>query len=490
MQVEVLAEFRSTLPADDTHPYRRGAWRPQTVERRAWDLPVKGSIPPDLNGVYLRNTENPLHPPIAAYHPFDGDAMIHSVSFADSEALYHNRFVRTAGLMAETEAQESLWAGLAESPKLARRADGWGARGRMKDSSSTDVAVHRGTALSSFYQCGDLYRLDPVTLETLGTENWGGRFPAEGVSAHAKVDEASGELLFFNYSTSEPYMRYGVVSPAGELVHYIDVPLPGPRLTHDMAFTANYAILNDCPLFWDPAALAAGAYAPRFYRDLPTRFAVVGRRGDTSEIRWFEAEPTFVLHWVNAYEDGDEVVLDGFFQHNPSPVAEPGATPSDVMFRYLDLHSLHPEMRRWRFDLRTGATTEEPLSDRVMEFPAINGRHGGQQHRYSYNALPVQGWFGFSGLVKHDVDTGREHVFELPEGVYGSEVAMAPRDGSTAEDDGYLITLVSDLNNDTSACLILDAADPAAGPVAEVGLPERICSGTHACWTPAAALGR
>ena len=138
------------------------------------------------------------------------------------------------------------------------------------------------------------------------------------------MDEATGELLFFNYGKQAPYMHYGVVSPAGELVHYVDVPLPGPRLPHDMAFTERYAILNDCPLFWDPAALAKGVHANRFFPELPTRFAIVPRRGATEQIRWFEAAPTFVLHWINAYEDGDEVVLDGFFQHDPAPTLPGG----------------------------------------------------------------------------------------------------------------------------------------------------------------------
>ncbi len=62
------------------------------------------------------------------------------------------------------------------------------------------MIVHGGVALASFYQCGELYRLDPRTLDDLGTTTWGGRFPAEGVSAHPKVDEHTGELLFFNYS--------------------------------------------------------------------------------------------------------------------------------------------------------------------------------------------------------------------------------------------------------------------------------------------------
>jgi carotenoid cleavage dioxygenase-like enzyme len=47
-------------------------------------------------------------------------------------------------------------------------------------------------------------------------------------------------------------MHYGVVGADDRLSHYVEVPLPGPRLPHDMAFTENYAILNDCPMFWDP----------------------------------------------------------------------------------------------------------------------------------------------------------------------------------------------------------------------------------------------
>jgi carotenoid cleavage dioxygenase len=489
MQIEVLHQYESRLPPDDDHPYRTGAWRPQTTERRAWDLDVEGSIPDDLNGVYIRNTENPLHPAMSFYHPFDGDGMLHSISFAAGEAVYHNRFVRTAGLEAEVDAGEALWAGFIESPDDARREDGWGARGRMKDASSTDVVVHRGEALSSFWQCGDLYRLDPVTLETLGPEDWGGSFPAEGVSAHTKVDEGTGELLFFNYGTESPYMHYGEISADGELAHYVDVPLPGPRLPHDMAFTERFAILNDCPLFWEPRELEAGVYRPRWHPDLPTRFGIVPRRGTDAEIRWFEAEPTFVLHWINAYEDGDEIVLDGFFQHDPAPRPRPTDSFEDAVFRSLDLYALKAEARRWRFDLTTGQTKEEPLSDRVMEFGMINGRHGGRPYRYAYNALPCEGWFGFRGLVKHDLHTGREEVVELPDGVYASETVMAPRDGATAEDDGYLLTYVSDVNADASACLVFDAADPTAGPLARVALPERISSGTHATWAPADALG-
>ncbi|EUA86431.1 retinal pigment epithelial membrane family protein [Mycobacterium ulcerans str. Harvey] len=249
MDVEIVGKYLSTLPEDDDHPYRTGPWRPQPTEWNADDLTVvEGEIPHDLDGVYLRNTENPLHPAFKTYHPFDGDGMLHVVGFRDGKAFYRNRFIQTDGFRAENEAGEPLWPGLAEPIQLAKRDQGWGARTLMKDASSTDVIVYRGIALTSFYQCGDLYRVDPSSATTLGKETWSGHFPFDwGVSAHPKVDGKTGELLFFNYSKQEPYMRYGVVDQDNELAHYVDIPLPGPRLPHDMAFTENYAILNDFP---------------------------------------------------------------------------------------------------------------------------------------------------------------------------------------------------------------------------------------------------
>lgn len=488
MEIEVLGRALTTLPPDDDHPYRTGAWRPQTVERKADDLDVEGELPADLDGVYLRNTENPVHPALDIYHPFDGDAMVHAVGFRDGKAFYRNRFVRTDGFLAEQEAKRPLWAGLAEDPAASPTQTGWGARGRLKDASSTDVVLHNGVALTSFYQCGDLYRLNPTTLETLGKATWHGRFPSDvGVSAHPKFDERTGELLFFNYGTEAPYMHFGVVDAQDNLVHYIDVPLPGPRLPHDMVFTENYAILNDLPLFWAPEALAAGKYAARFYPDIPSRLAVIPRRGQTSDIRWFEADPTYVLHWNNAYEDGDEIVVEGYFQKDPEPPAG-GGTIYQRMFRFLDNDLMGPRLHRWRLNLTTGLTKEEPLTSTTSEFGMINQTHAGKRHRYSYSATSLPGWFLFDGLVKHDSLTGAEERFRFDEGVFGSETAMAPRVGSQGEDDGYLVTITSDMNRDLSECLVFDARDLAGGPIARMRLPERVSSGTHSTWAPGALI--
>ncbi len=488
MKVELRNTVESGLPPGDTHPYRSGPWRPQVNEYDAWDLDVVGTIPDDLAGVYLRNTETALMEPIKRYHPFDGDALMHSISFEGGEARYANRFVRTDGFLAEQEAGRSLWAGITEHPSNAIADHGWGARTMMKDNASTDVIVHGGVALASFYQCGELYRLDPRTLDDLGKTTWNGRFPREGVSAHPKLDEHTGELLFFNYSVDAPYMHYGVVNREGELVTYVDIPLPGPRLPHDMAFTENWSILNDLPLYWDPKALADGYYSNTFDRDRPSRFALIPRHGTTDDIRWFEADPTFVLHWTNAYEDGDEVVLDGFFQHNPTARGAARFAGELKGFETLDMNVLEARAHRWRFDLVTGECREESMSDTCAEFPMVNGRHAGKRHRYSYNATCAHGLFAFDGLIKHDLDTGVEETVKMEPGVFVSETVMAPRLGSTAEDDGYLITFTVDMNRDLSECLVLDAADPTSEPVARIRLPERISSGTHSTWAPLADL--
>src|SRR4051812_16813114 len=104
----------STLQPSN-HPYLSGAWTPLMEEVDADDLEViEGAIPQDLDGIYLRNTENQVHQPLGRFHPFDGDAMIHRIDFRGGRASYRNRFVRTRCFLAEQEAAGALWGGLAD----------------------------------------------------------------------------------------------------------------------------------------------------------------------------------------------------------------------------------------------------------------------------------------------------------------------------------------------------------------------------------------
>jgi carotenoid cleavage dioxygenase len=420
-----------------------------------------------------------VHQALGRYHPFDGDGMVHVISFKNGQADYRNRFVRTRGFEAEQEAGQSLWGGLMDGAGVSLR-PGFGAHGGLKDTASTDVVVHGGRIVATFYQCGEAYWLDPETLEQGGVASWA---PLDGVSAHAKVDEATGDLLFFNYSKHAPYMHYGVVDRTGKRVHYVPVPLPGPRLPHDMAFTANYSILNDLPVFWDEELLKRNVHAVREHRGMSSRFAVIPRFGNPEDIRWFEADPTYILHFLNAYEDGDEIVMDGYFQEKPTPRPLADAPAGyEHMMGFLDEHSFLSKLHRWRFNLKTGETREHHLDDRVLEFGMFNQRYAGKPYRYAYSTFTKPGWFLFKGFVKHDLETGQSWSLTLPEGQYASEAPFVPRINATDEDDGYLVSFIINEAAGTSECVLIDCKRFEDGPVVRIALPHKISSGTHSVW--------
>ncbi len=95
--------------------------------------------------------------------------------------------------------------------------------------------------------------------------------------------------------------------------------------------------------------------------------------------------------------------------------------------------------------------------------------------------------------MKYNNDTGQSTQWSYGSGVFGSEAVFAPKPGadrSSAEDDGYVITLVTDSRDWTSQCLVFDATDIAQGPVARVHLPQRVPFGFHATWARGADLYR
>lgn len=484
MHIELVNTVQPTL-VPGHHPFMSGPFTPNYQEVNATELEVIGKIPERLNGVYLRNTQNPVHQPLGTYHPFDGDGMLHLMSFQNGRCEYRNRFTRTKAFMEEQAAGHALYAGLIDKPSLAQR-PGWGARGGLRDSAATDVIVHAGKALATFYQCGEPYRLDARTLELEGVADWGAQVLADsGISAHPKVCPRTGDLLFFNYSKQAPYMHYGEVDRQNRLVRYVPVPLPGPRLPHDMVFTENFSILDDFPLHWDEALLAQGKHKLIYDADKSSRFAVVPRRHapqaiQDQGIRWFEASPTYVLHWLNAWEEGDEIVMHGYHQKTPIP-----PKGYDNTGNTLGPGRYGPTIYEWRLNLRTGQTRERRLDERYLEFGMVNAEYWGRPYRYSYNMIAHPNSFLFDGILRFDHTTGESQQYLFGEGRFGSESPMAPCHDSQSEDDGYVVSFVSDMNTDRSECVVLDARCMDAGPVARILLPHRISSGTHSCWADA-----
>jgi carotenoid cleavage dioxygenase-like enzyme len=464
--------------ATEYNPYLDGVYAPTHEELTLEGLEVAGEIPDDLNGVYVRNGPNPQFDPRGRYHWFDGDGMVHALHLADGRASYRNRWIRTQAFEAERNAAAPLWTGIMEP--VAGNPPG----APEKDTANTDVLFHRDRLLALWYRAGKPYALDPVTLETLGDEDFGGTLRCE-VSAHAKVDERTGELMFFDYGFKRPYMRYGVVGPDGGVRHFTPIDLPGPRLPHDMAITQKHSILMDLPLVNDPEAARAGRFRLLFQGQMPSRFGVIPRYGSPESIRWFEAEPCFIYHSVNAWEDGNEVVMDVCRVKKPEPRSDLDG-PLAQMLSYLRLDA---NLHRYRFNMHTGRTTEQPLDDDNSEFPSLNLGMVGERTRFAYAMhISPEKTLLFDGLMKYEVDSGEAETYWYGDGRWGSEAPFAPRPGSTDEDDGYLLSYVYDEREDRSDVEVLDARAVGDGPVCRIRLPVRVPLGFHATWVPGERL--
>ena len=463
------------------NPYLHGMYAPTLNELVSENLIVEGELPSDLVGAYFRNGPNPLLPPMNRYHPFDGDGMVHGVYFKDGLVSYRNRYVQTAALQSERSNGQSI------SPGVMGPFDYGVSRFGMKDTSNTDLFSFGGDLVSLWYNAGDPHRLDAMSLETKSEFALLGRAQRR-MSAHSKVDWATGELLFFDYGDELPYLTFGVADANFKLLHEVPIDLPGPRLPHDIGFTTHYAILHDLPFFHDMAVLRKHKYRVlTFHRDIPTRFGILPRRGQGADVRWFECESCYILHVSNCWEEGDWVVMDGCRSLNPMPQVQHGDGELASMLAYMRLEA---NAYRWRFNLKTGEVREGDIDDLNTEFNKSNPIFHGVKSKYSYHQrIPLLHEGGhtlrFTGLVKYNNDTGQSSQWGYGGGVFGSEAVFAPKPGAdrrSKEDDGYVITLVTDSNTWCSHCLVFDATDIVQGPIARVTMPQRIPFGFHATW--------
>jgi len=219
--------FEDEAPFGHKHgPHLTGSMAPISDELISDTLPITGKVPTDLNGVYLRNGSNPKFEPKGAYHVFDGNGMLHAGQFRNGEFVYRNKYVQTEGLQQNIDAGEETFWGVRNSLKGSTDKP-------MDDVSNTDVIGHGGKALTTWYLAGVPYIIDPITLETIKAAPEYVSGDGNAMSAHCKVDEHTGELLYFDYFTEKPHMSYGVVSAEGKLVHHVPIELPGDRLSRE-----------------------------------------------------------------------------------------------------------------------------------------------------------------------------------------------------------------------------------------------------------------
>jgi carotenoid cleavage dioxygenase len=422
--------------------------------------------------MFVRNGPNPQFAPVGKYHWFDGDGMLHGVRLHDGQASYRNRYVRTKGFGEEKKAGKALYTGLLDKPDLKKIAAG---EYPFKNAANTSLTFHAGLLLAQ-WEGGEPHAVKVPSLDTVGPHTFANKLK-HAWSAHPKIDPETGEMIGFGYDIKPPFVSFSVVNAKGELVRTAPVELKRPTMMHDFAMTANYLIFPEQPETFDFKRVIAGKMPWYFDAKLPTRFGLVPRNGK-GETRWFTAETGYFFHTLNAYEDGDVVVL--FACRFPRFPGELGF--SDIEDKTPNV----PVLYRWRFDLKTGSVKEGAVDDTATEFPRINDSRLGRKCRYGYMGEAAGDLF--NGYRKFDIEKNTATRHKLPEGTFGGEAIFVPRTDAKTEDDGWLLTFTHNNANNTSELLILDARDISAKPLARIAIPQRAPYGFHATWVAGAAL--
>jgi carotenoid cleavage dioxygenase len=482
------------------NPYLEGFLAPVGVEVTATDLEVTGHIPEYLDGRYLRNGPNPAEDvDPAVYHWFSGDGMVHGVALRDGEARwYRNRWVRST----------SVCATLGESvpDRLDPRA------GMLSLGANTSVLSHAGRTLALVEGGVANYELTDE-LDTIGTCDFDGTL-AGGYTAHPHRDPHTGELHAVSYSFARGRtVQYSVIDASGHARRTVDIEVGGSPMMHDFSLTDKYVVIYDLPVTFDPMQVLPAKMPPwlklparlvlqsligrvrvpgpinaRMNRNAghsdrmpyawnpryPARIGVMPREGGNKDVRWFDIEPCYVYHPLNAYSemgDGAEIlVLDVVRYARMFDRDRHGPGEST------------PTLDRWTINLTTGAVATECRDDESQEFPRINEELLGGRHRFGYT-VGAQFAGGASALYKHDYATGSRETAPLDPGLLLGEMSFVPNPEARAEDDGILMGYGHHRGRDEGQLLLLDAQT--LETVATVHLPQRVPMGFHGNWAPA-----
>ncbi|CAM6085521.1 unnamed protein product [Calypogeia fissa] len=407
-------------------------------------LSVIGHLPECLNGAYLRVGPNPMFEPVAKYHWFDGDGMLHGLRIKDGKATYACRYVRTARLE-----QEEFWG----APKFLKVGDVVGKRGffhilfqglRMIFG-LVDVSNGDGTANTSLvYHNGKLLVLGERDMPYVMRVLEDGDFET--------VSRLDYEKKLDHCFTAHPKID----------------PVTGPAMMHDWAITENFAIFIDCPLHFSFKAMVDDQFAFKFDRTKPIRVGVLPRYAkDDSQMRWFECANGLLLHTANAWEEGDEVVL----------IACPDVKTDLELFSKYEKEKCQAttrHLREYRFNLKNGQARE-------------------RKNKYIFSGI-FEDTTHVIGIVKYDLtlepklgkskpETGGNiaGVFWHGSGRYGSEPLHVPKNPGKSghEDDVYLLSFVHDENTGKSEVVVIDGRTMSSNPVAVIEIPSRVLYGFH-----------
>ena len=452
---------------DQRHP--RDNFAP--VER---EVIVSGLIPrgdplKGLNGTLYRDGPNP-HFPRPDNHWFTGDGMLHAITLRDGAVSYRNRWVRTPKFLAEQQAGRALYGSFAGKLPDAPA-------GTQDDSgtANTNIVWHAGRLLA-LEEGHPPTEIGPLDLSRRGYAAMGGG----PFTAHPKLDPVTGELLFFGYNASGPFtptISFGVLDAAGALRRHDRFEAPYASMVHDFVVTERHALFPILPLTGSMERARQGLPPYAWEPEKGAYVGVMRRDGPTAGIRWFRGDARYVFHVMNAWEDGGKIVADVMAYEEPPLFPRADGSPGSP-------EKQSARLTRWTFDLAAGTDRFQatPIDDLAGEFPRIDDRRAGLPYRHGWIASTSKpaSREGYDSLAHIDVTTGQRRIFALSAGDGVSEPVFAPRGPN--EGDGWLLAVVWRAAEARSELLVFEALDIERGPIATVGLPQRVPFGFHGNW--------
>ena len=453
---------------------------------------IEGTVPTELTGTLFRNgpglldiAGSPIH------HPFDGDGMISAFTFREGSVHFRNRFIKTEAYVEEQAANKILYRGVFGTQKPG----GWLNNIfdlRLKNIANTNV-IYWGDKLLALWEAAEPYRLKPDTLETMGIDYLDGILePGDSFAAHPWVDPSSvldeGQPCLVNFAIS-PGLSSKItifeLAPDGTLLRRHSHSIPGFSFIHDFAITPHYCIFFQNPVSFNPLPFLFGMRGAgecvEFQPGKPTRAVLIPRDPQNKEVKTFEVESGFVFHHANAFEKDDRVYIDSI-----AYASIPQVLP-DADYKEVDFDSLDPgELWRFTLNLQDNSVERKLIEPRCCEFPTIHPDRVGRDYRYLFigaahdntgRNAPLQ------AILKLDMETGEKQDYSFAPHGFVSEPIFVPKPNGTAEDEGWVLTLVYDGKNHRSTLAILDGQNLRGEAIALLHLKHHIPYGLHGSWT-------
>ncbi len=445
-----------SLPDDPSKPWWLRKDFAPVSESETTSLEIVGTLPPALTGVYLRNGPNPLKSD--SKHWFVGDGMVHGTRLEKGKAVwYRARYVKTAALAGEQSGMEHLG-----PPTL------------TDHQANTSILVHDKRVLC-LEEVGLPYEISPADLSTIGAYDFAGKL-ATAMTAHPKVDPATGELFFFGYGILDASVTYHRTDASGALVQTEKVPLKKAVMMHDFQVTKSHVVFMDMPIVFDIGLAIAGDGFPfKWAPENGARLGVMPRTGTAGDVKWLDIDPCFVFHTWNAFHDAA----------NDAIIHVDGIRYASIWEKNASDFNANGRPHRFSIDTAAAKVSLAQLDDHMLEFPRINRAHQGGAYRYGYGLSgdKLAGADGsvppFDRIVKLDRQTGVRQVHQLAAGQEADEALFVPDPSAKTEDGGWLLAYVFDHADNRSHLRVIDASNLAAPPVARVRLPQRVPHGFH-----------